>query len=34
MAKFKIGDRIKATSDSDREYLVAKEKRSLPIIQK
>ena len=27
MAKFKIGDRIKATSDSDREYLVTCKKR-------
>ena len=27
MAKFKIGDRVKATSDSDREYLVTCKKR-------
>lgn len=27
MAKFKIGDKVKATSDSDREYLVTCKKR-------
>ena len=27
MAKFKIGDKIKATADSDREYLVTCKKR-------